>query len=118
MPRGASWSRGVPVAELCETISGPIRPKPPGFLDGRRLHSPHYTRWYNMVARCTKPHHPMWPHYGGRGITVCDEWLNPHAFYAYLDEVLGPCPADHSLDRIDNDGGYEPGNVRWASRSQ
>ena len=87
------------------------------FLDGRCRH-PHYTRWYNMVARCTKPHHPMWPHYGGRGITVCDEWLNPHAFYAYLDEVLGPCPADHSLDRIDNDGGYEPGNVRWASRSQ
>ena len=91
--------------------------KTPGFLDGRCRH-PHYTRWYNMVARCTKPHHPMWPHYGGRGITVCDEWLNPHAFYAYLDEVLGPCPADHSLDRIDNDGGYEPGNVRWASRSQ
>ena len=72
-----------------------------------------------MVARCTKPHHKMWPIYGGRGITVCDEWLqDPFAFYRYLDEELGPIPAGYSIDRIDNDGNYEPGNVRWASSQE
>jgi hypothetical protein len=55
----------------------------------------------------------------GRGITVCDEWRDdPFSFYRYLDEVLGPCPPGHSIDRVDNDGNYEPGNIRWASQSE
>ncbi|AEL97816.1 HNH endonuclease [Mycobacterium phage Dandelion] len=86
----------------------------PSRVDGRSSH-PHYNRWQNMVARCTQPHHQMWPDYGGRGITVCDEWLDPFAFYRYLDEVLGPMPDKCSLDRIDNNRGYEPGNIRWAT---
>lgn len=59
----------------------------------------------------------MYPSYGGRGITVCAEWQTPANFYAYLDE-LGPCPPNYSLDRIDNNGNYEPGNIRWASQSE
>lgn len=86
------------------------------YLDGRSHHE-HYNRWFNMVARCTKPNHPEWRRYGGRGITVCDEWLDPFVFYEYL-ESLGPRPDGHSIDRIDNDGNYEPGNVRWASVSE
>ena len=86
----------------------------PSRVDGRSSH-PHYNRWQNMIARCTQPQHQMWTDYGGRGITVCDEWLDPFVFYRYLDEVLGPIPDGCSLDRIDNDRGYEPGNIRWAT---
>lgn len=71
-----------------------------------------------MVARCTKPGHPAYRFYGGRGIAVCEDWMTPENFYRYLDDVLGPCPPGHSIDRIDNNSNYEPGNLRWATRSQ
>lgn len=85
------------------------------YKDQRSL-QPHYGRWYSMMTRCHRPEHPSYRHYGARGIRVCDEWLDPWGFFRYLDEVLGPCPTGHTLDRIDVDGNYEPGNVRWASR--
>lgn len=90
--------------------------KHPGYVDGRTAH-PEYNRWYNMMARCLKPEHPMYPSYGGRGITVCAEWQTPANFYGYL-EGMGPCPPGYSLDRINNNGNYEPGNIRWASQSE
>jgi hypothetical protein len=70
-----------------------------------------------MIIRCTNPKHPNWKNYGGRGISVCDEWR--HSFKAFLAHI-GPRPSsEHSLDRYpNNDGNYEPGNVRWATRSQ
>ena len=89
----------------------------PSVIDGRTFH-PHYQRWQNMVARCTKPGHPAYRFYGGRGIAVCEDWMTPENFYRYLDDVLGPCPPGHSIDRIDNNSNYEPGNLRWATRSQ
>lgn len=72
-----------------------------------------YVRWRNMLARCTDPTNKAYPDYGGRGITVCDRWLNFDAYYA----DLGDAPEGMSLDRIHNDGPYAPDNVRWADRS-
>jgi hypothetical protein len=70
-----------------------------------------YKRWRQMLRRCEDPNTPGWKHYGGRGITVCEEWRND--FPAFLAHV-GPLPSEeHTLDRIDPNGNYEPGNVRW-----
>lgn len=76
--------------------------------------SPEHRAWVHMKQRCTNPNKREFKHYGGRGISVCDEWMRSFsAFYAYV----GPKPsAAHSLDRIDVDRGYEPGNVRWATK--
>ena len=67
----------------------------------------------NMVQRCTNPNKERFPIYGGRGIKVCDRWLN--SFEDFAKDVGEPPSPKHSLDRIDSDGNYEPGNVRWAS---
>lgn len=86
---------------------------------GKNNYSPEYRAWLNARARCTNPDHPDYSRYGGRGITFCKEWMED--FAAFLLE-LGPRPRSKvkgyerywSIDRINNNKGYEPGNVRWA----
>ena len=74
--------------------------------------TPEYVAWRSMITRCENPNAAKWPHYGGRGVTVCERWRKD--FGAFLADV-GRRPSDsHSLDRIDVNGSYEPGNVRWA----
>jgi Staphylococcus phage HNH endonuclease len=68
-----------------------------------------------MMARCYNQNNPRFEHYGGRGITVCEQWHDLYAFADWIEQNLGSCPEGHSLDRINNDGDYEPGNVRWAT---
>ena|SRR6266567_934956 len=77
---------------------------------------PEHKAWREAIARTTNRNNKGWPYYGGRGIRVCPRWLA--SFAAFFKDV-GPRPSPaHSLDRIDNDGGYEPGNVRWATKKQ
>lgn len=73
-----------------------------------------YDRWKHMIARCTDPAHAGYSGYGLRGISVAPEWLT---FTNYLGYVISLPGADlaKSLDRINNDGNYEPGNLRWVS---
>lgn len=78
--------------------------------------SPEHRAWVHMKQRCTNPNKREWPHYGGRGIQVCSEWMG--SFLAFYQHI-GPRPSDkHSLDRIDVNGNYEPGNVRWATQQE
>lgn len=78
-----------------------------------------YRLWQTIKGKCLRPTHQDYPWYGGRGITMHPEWVNDFvAFAAYLAENLGERPEGTTLDRIDNSGNYEPGNLRWATRSQ
>lgn len=75
-----------------------------------------YARWRNIIGRCCNPNHKLYNYYGGRGIGICDEWRNSFTdFYNYLSSLNGYGQQGLSLDRIDNDKGYFPGNVRWAT---
>lgn len=73
-----------------------------------------YKNWVAMMQRCGNPNHGRFADYGGRGITVCESWREFVNFYADMGE---PEPGT-TLDRIDNDKGYEPGNCRWATKQE
>ena len=77
--------------------------------------SPTYTSWSKMIQRCTDSNINRWEDYGGKGITVCEQWLN---FQSFLDD-MGIRPIGMSLDRYPNcSGNYEPTNCRWATQKE
>jgi len=79
-------------------------------------YSTHYSRWNGIKQRTGNKDCVGYPDYGGRGITIHEPWRKDFlSFKNWLNDNLGPCPDGHSLDRIDNDGNYEPSNLRWAS---
>ena|ERR1035441_9918060 len=101
MPRGAS-------ADFMRMI---------GTRHGLSRH-PLYQTHHGMMRRCYDPKHPGYKNYGGRGIAVCERWHDVRAFIEDIERELGPRPSGRTLDRIDNDGNYEPGKMRWATRAE
>lgn len=76
--------------------------------------TPTWYSWAAMIARCAKPYATGYKNYGGRGIKVCERWLD---FRNFLED-MGVRPEGLTLERIDNDGNYEPGNCKWATKSE
>lgn len=80
-----------------------------------RHNTPEYVAWAGILARCENPKSSAFKWYGARRISVCERWRDFNSFF----EDMGQRPsARHSIDRIDNDGNYEPGNCRWATAKQ
>jgi hypothetical protein len=82
--------------------------------NGRHHPSPTYISWFGMLTRCRNSKQRCYANYGGRGISVCERWLTFETFLA----DMGERPLGLTLDRINNDGNYEPGNCRWATAKE
>ena len=91
----------------------------PNFIHGASTggtRTPEYIAWQSIRTRCLNPKSNSYYRYGGRGITMCEAWQG--SFETFLKDA-GPRPSTlHSIDRLDNDKGYEPGNCRWATAKE
>lgn len=111
--RGASLKNGITRSCGCLIAESTKNRNTTHCLSKTRL----YRIWANMKDRCLNSNTREYPYYGGRGITVCDEWKND--FQAFYNWAMANSYQDHlSIDRIDNDKGYTPDNCRWATHSE
>lgn len=115
VPHGESLRSGV--TQSCGCLNSE-RTKRANTRHGLRKHRL-YRIWYAIIERCTNPNNKGWKNYGQRGICVCDEWRKD--FKAFFDHVVSlPNYGEkgYSIDRINNDGNYEPGNVKWSTAKE
>jgi hypothetical protein len=110
---------------ICECKCGDIKEIPGSYLLNGRSHkclncstlkhgmkgTPEYYAWCNMVQRCCNPNHPEYSNYGGRGISICEEYRSN--FLCFLNDIGIRQDVKFSLGRIDNEKGYETGNIQW-----
>lgn len=80
-----------------------------------KLNRPVYNIWVGIKSRCSDQSDPAFHNYGGRGISVCERWLNDPL--AFIND-MGPRPRGASVERVDNNGNYEPGNCKWATKKE
>ena len=101
----------------CKSIKVKVdKPKVSKVNPDASSHHPLYFTWKSMRQRCTRTTHPKYIHYGGRGITVCDRWVQ--SFDAFVDDMGAKPTPLHSIERINNDGNYEPANCKWATQKE
>lgn len=111
----------APIAKNTDHRIGRIKGQPSRFIRGHNHHKHGYVGtkmygvWQAMKRRCYNPNTKDFRNYGARGIEVCSRWRE--SFENFLED-MGTCPPGRSLDRINNEGPYEPGNCRWATKSE